>query len=46
MQIPVLYANNVRDVMGGPRISGNGVHIIKGVGVCFADFISLFVNIP
>ena len=46
MQKPVLYANNVRDVMGGPRISGNGVHINEGVGVRFADFISLLVNIP
>ena len=24
---------------GGSRISGKGVHIYKGVGVCFADLI-------
>ena len=31
---------------GGSRISGKVVHIYNGVGVCFADFISFFVNIP
>ena len=30
---------------GGSRISGNGAHIYKGVGVHFADFISFFLNI-
>ena len=25
---------------GGSRISGKGVRIYKGMGVCFADFIS------
>ena len=31
---------------GGSGISGKGVHIYRGVGVCFADFISFFLNIP
>ena len=32
---------------GGSRISGKGVHMYKGVGGSFADFISLFLkNIP
>ena len=31
---------------GGSRISGKGVHINKGVGVGFADFILFFLNIP
>ena len=31
---------------GGSRISEKGVHMCKGVGVRFADFISLFLNIP
>ena len=30
----------------GSRISGNGVHMYKYVGVCFASFISFFLNIP
>ena len=33
-------------VRGGSRISGKGVHMYKGVGVRFADFISFFSNIP
>ena len=28
-------------VRGGSRLSGKGVHMFKGVGVCFADFIYL-----
>ena len=28
------------------RISGKGVHMYKGVGVHFADFISFLLNIP
>ena len=31
---------------GGSRISGKGVRIYKGMGVRFADFISVFLNIP
>ena len=31
---------------GRSRISGKGVHMYKGVGVRFADFISFFLNIP
>ena len=31
---------------GGSMISGNMVHIYKGVGAHFADFISFFLNIP
>ena len=31
---------------GGSRMSGKGVHINKGVGVRFTDFISFFLNIP
>ena len=31
---------------GGSRISGKGVHMHKGVGVRFADFISFSLNIP
>ena len=30
---------------GGFRISGKGVHIHKGVGGCFVDFISFLLNI-
>ena len=30
---------------GGLRISRNGVHMYKGVGVCFADFVSFILNI-
>ena len=29
---------------GGSRISGKGVHIYKGLGVRFADFISFFLK--
>ena len=35
-----------RVLRGGSRISGKGVHMYKGVGVRFADFISFFLNIP
>ena len=31
---------------GGSRISGKGVHMYKGVGVGFADFISFFLKYP
>ena len=31
---------------GGSKISDKGVHMYKGVGVRFADFISVFLNIP
>ena len=31
---------------GGSRISGKGVHLYKGKGVRFSDFISFFLNIP
>ena len=31
---------------GGTRISRKGGHMYKGVGVSFADFISIFSNIP
>ena len=31
---------------GGSRISGKGGRMYKGMGVCFADFISFFLNIP
>ena len=34
------------DLSGGSMISGKGVHIYKGVGVRFADFISFVLNIP
>ena len=30
---------------GGSGISGKGVHMYEGVGVRFADFISVFLNI-
>ena len=30
----------------GSRISGKGIHMYKGMGVGFADFISFFLNIP
>ena len=30
---------------GGSKISGKGAHICKGMGVCFADIISFFLNI-
>ena len=28
------------------RISGKGVHMYKGAGFAFSDFISFFLNIP
>ena len=31
---------------GGSRISGNVVHMYKGVGGSLSDFISFFLNIP
>ena len=31
---------------GRSRISRKGIHMYKGVGVRFADFISFFLNIP
>ena len=31
---------------GRSRISGKGVHMYNRVGICFADFISSFLNIP
>ena len=31
---------------GGCRISGKGVHMYKGEGARFDNFISLFLNIP
>ena len=31
---------------GGSRSSGKGVHMFKGVGVRFADFISFLLKIP
>ena len=31
---------------GGSRISGKGVHMYKGVGARFADFIAFFLNMP
>ena len=31
---------------GISRISGKDVHIYKGMGLVFSDFISFFVNIP
>ena len=31
---------------GGSRIPRKGVHMYKGVGGCFSDFISFFLNIP
>ena len=31
---------------GGSMISGKGVHMYKGWGVCFAHFTSFFLNIP
>ena len=34
-----------RAFRGGSRNSGKGVHMYKGEGVRFADFISLFLNI-
>ena len=35
-----------RRFSGGSRVSGKGVHMYKGVGVRFADFLSFFLNIP
>ena len=34
----------VEHLRGGLRISGMGVHVYKGVGVRFADFISFFLE--
>ena len=31
---------------GGSRISGKGVHMYKGTGVRFSDFISFFLKYP
>ena len=43
------YSNlrfSINMARGGPSISGKGVHMYKGVGVRFADFITFFLNIP
>ena len=32
--------------MGGSMVSGKGVRMFKGMGVRFADFISIFLNVP
>ena len=40
---------NVQSILlrtGGSRNSGKGVHMFKGVGVRFADFISFFLKYP
>ena len=48
----ILHARNSDDdyvqpfIRGGSWISGKGVHMYKGVGVSFADFISFFLYIP
>ena len=34
-----------QEYRGGSRISGKVVHTYKGVGVRFADFFSIFLNI-
>ena len=31
---------------GGSMVSGKGVCMFKGMGVRFADFISIFLNVP
>ena len=42
---PMGNISKAADVFGH-RISGKGFHMYKGVGVCFADFISFFLSIP
>ena len=44
---PVLYIKSeMKGCRGRSRFSGKGVHMFRGVGVGFADFISFFLNIP
>ena len=38
--------SDIHNIRGGSRIYGKWVHIYKGVGVRFADFISFSLNIP
>ena len=55
-QVSRLYTQTVRSLFVaeqfmsqhrcGSRVSGKAVHMYKGLGVCFADFISFFINIP
>ena len=33
-------------IRGGSRISGKGVHMYKGLGVRFADFVSFSIKYP
>ena len=35
-----------KDIRGGSRISGKGVHMYEEVGFVLGDFISLFLNTP
>ena len=42
---PAATMANVGSSRGGSRISGSWVHLYKGVGVRFANFISFFLNI-
>ena len=45
--LPVMSCNRQNLLTrGGTRISGKGVHMYNSVGARFADFISLFFNIP
>ena len=36
----LIFTDEHKETRGGSRISGKGVHMYKGVGVRFADFLS------
>ena len=42
----MIHSYNHECDRGGSRISGKGAHMYKRMGVCFADLISFFLNIP
>ena len=42
----VLMSQSLRLPGADPEFLERGVHMYKGVGVRFADFISFFLNIP
>ena len=46
LRLMVIQMNYTYSSRGRFRISGKGLRVYKGSGVCFADLISFFLNIP
>ena len=42
----IFACSSFKTTSGGSRISGKGVHMFKGVGVRFADFLFIFLKYP